>query len=281
VRRMLDALYPDDIPLSYVLPTDLIAGYLGHASNPQSYQQAVDRFPNNQIVSIASHNAVDAQILDIENGAVDPGDYTTINTWNSRQLARGVYPSNYCNESTWPLVYPHLTMRPNWWAADWNKGPVLPGAPYPASGVQYTGLPGFDISTMLDFIEGIDTVSEPFTPAQLAQIENACVNAVNAAILPTIQELYLGPPTDLSQAAYQAGPGAALWAAYQANIGSADAQAAYENGYNAWYAWGTAAAKRWNLQTIGAALKPPTPPVPEAITGEVSGTVTWNPTPAT
>lgn len=41
-------------------------------------------------------------------------------------------------------------------------------------------------------------------------------------------------PVDTSQTAYQLGPGAGLWGAYIANIGSAENQTAYENGYNGW-----------------------------------------------
>ena len=282
MRRMLDALYPDDIPLSVVLPTDLIAAYLGHASNPESYNQACARFPHNQIVSIASHNAVDAQILDIENGAVEPTDYTTINDWNGRQLARGVYPTNYCNTSTWPLISPHISHAPNWWAANWEHGPIIPAN---GSGVQYDGQPGYDISVMLDYIEGIDTVSEPFTPTQLAQIRGACVDAVNAAILPTVQELYGFP--NLSQEYYQQTAGAGVWAAYQANIGDAAALAAYQNGYNAWYAaYSAAVASRWNLQSIGKALpKAGTPasasPEQFTVTGDVTLTPVGGTTPTT
>lgn len=43
-----------------------------------------------------------------------------------------------------------------------------------------------------------------------------------------------GSPKDLSQSAYQAGAGSGLWANYQANLGSAANQTAYEQGYNNW-----------------------------------------------
>ena len=157
-RRMLDALFPNDIPLAAALPGNLIAAYLGHASNPQSYAQAVARFPGHQIVSIASTNAVDAQILDVERGAVDPSDFTTMNTWCARQRARGVTPTIYCNVSTWPGVYPHIVGPVNWWAANWNNGPVIPSN---SVGVQYSGQPGFDISVLIDYIAGIDTGDSP------------------------------------------------------------------------------------------------------------------------
>lgn len=165
MRTMLDALYPNNIPVPQPAGT-IIAAYLGHASNPQSYAQAVARFPGHQVVSIASHNAVDAQILDIENGAVDPTDYTTINAWDARQLARGVHPTHYCNTSTYPTIVPHLLVLSNWWAAKWGGGATVPAG---AVGVQYDGAPGFDISTMFDHIPGID--SESTTPTEDDMIE--------------------------------------------------------------------------------------------------------------
>lgn len=151
MRVMLDSLDPNDIPAQPV--GVLIAAYLGHASNPQSYAQAVARFPGHQIVSIASHNAVDAQVLDVEHLAVEPTDYPTINNWCVRQRARGVKPTIYCNESTWPTVLPHIVGSVNWWAANWSNGPAIPPN---AVGVQYTGVPGYDISILQDFIDGID-----------------------------------------------------------------------------------------------------------------------------
>lgn len=156
-RYLLDSLHPDEIPLD-AYPGAMIAGYLGHASNPQSYLQAVQRFPGREIVSIASHNAVNAQILDVETGAVDPMDFPTINDWCARQLARGVYPTIYCNTSTWPHVLPHIDVPVNWWAANWSNGPHIPAG---AVGVQYGGEPGYDVSIMNDSIKGIDAVSAP------------------------------------------------------------------------------------------------------------------------
>lgn len=155
-RMMLDSLYPLNIPVPQPAGT-LIAAYLGHNANPDSYAQAVARFPGHQVVSIAAHNAVDAQVLDIESGAVDPGDYATINTWCAKQRTRGVKPTLYMNTATKPGVSPHVVGPWNWWAANWSGGPNIPPG---AIGVQYDGKPGYDISIMLDYIEGIDPTGD-------------------------------------------------------------------------------------------------------------------------
>lgn len=143
---MRDALNPAGIP-GDTPTTTIIAAYEGHDQNPQSYQQAVDRFPGHRIVSIAAHNAVDAQILDVESGATDPHDFATINGWLARQLTRGVTPSIYCNTSTWPSVLPGLTHPAQWWAANWEHGPTIPAG---AAGVQYLHPAGYDESIMSD-----------------------------------------------------------------------------------------------------------------------------------
>lgn len=155
-RYLIDDLYPDRISLDTPVTT-LIGAYVGHAGNPSSFIQADARFPRHQIVSIASHNAVDAQILDIENGAVDPGDWPTQRAWCIRQFARGVHPTIYVNTSTWPLIDPSVRALANWWAANWSGGPNIPAG---AVGVQYGSVGVSDLSIMHDYIEGID-MSQP------------------------------------------------------------------------------------------------------------------------
>lgn len=154
-RTMFDDLYPLRIPAPQPAGV-LIGAYVGHSGNPQSYQQAVDRFPGHQIVSIAAKSHWDAQILDVESGAVEPGDYTTINTWCVRQRDRGVKPTIYANESTWPALFPHIIGAVNWWAANWSNGPFIP---HGAVGIQYGSVGASDVSIMLDYIEGIDMSS--------------------------------------------------------------------------------------------------------------------------
>lgn len=161
-RVMWDALYPDSIGATPTADV-LIAAYLGHASNPESFAQAVVKYPGHQIVSIASHNAVDAQILDVENGAVDPGDFATINGWLARQLGRSVTPTIYCNTSTWPRVLPGLTHPAQWWAANWDDGPTIPTG---AAGVQYAHPATYDVSVMSNAWVALLTPADPPAPPQ-------------------------------------------------------------------------------------------------------------------
>lgn len=171
MTTMLDCLNPlTQTPAA--IPTDyIVAAYLGHAGNPQSYQQAVDKFPLNRIVSIASHNAVDADILDIEGGAVDPGDKATILDWCARQRNRLINPTVYVNTSTWPQIraYFNADTMPMWWAANWSHGPNLPPG---SSGIQYGSIPqGADVSLMLDSWYGsIHVTMVDLTPAAIAAI---------------------------------------------------------------------------------------------------------------
>lgn len=178
-RVMLDTLDPDRIPLPQP-PRVLIGAYVGHSDNPDSYTQALARFPDHQVVSIAARTHHDAQILDIEHGAVEPNDTATINDWCRRQRARGVTPTLYVNEATWPTVAGRVVGSRNWWAANWSKGPVIPPG---AVGVQYGGVPGaFDTSILLDYIPGIDAVPLPPIEDDMAYLTPYIAGLINAPI---------------------------------------------------------------------------------------------------
>ena len=152
MRTMWDALYPDRIPQG--IPTDILIA---------TYVQACKRFPLNQIVSISSDGVANTQILDVERGAVDPSDRTTIVNWANRQA----HPIIYCTRSNWNLVrsYFPASETPQWWESLWDgQETITPGS----VGHQYVGssnaIPAgaYDSSVMLDFIKGID-VTQPST----------------------------------------------------------------------------------------------------------------------
>lgn len=155
-RPGYDALFPNRIPLTIEADAVILA-YVGHSVNLDSYAQALARFPDHLVVPIAAHNAVDATVLDIESGAVDPGDRATILTWRDRQVARGITPTFYCNASTYPIIRPYFTTQPQWWAAKWDTPPNL-NIPGNAVGIQYGGSAdgGYDLSMFNDYIEGFD-----------------------------------------------------------------------------------------------------------------------------
>lgn len=159
-RIMLDALYPLSIPSPQPAGV-LIAAYVGHNENPASYTQAMARFPGHQVVSIAAKTHHDAQILDIEHGAVEPNDTATINDWCMRQRARGVTPTLYASESDWLGISGRVVGSRNWWAANWSNGPTIPPS---AVGIQYVHLPGYDMSVMLNYIPGVDPAPVPPAP---------------------------------------------------------------------------------------------------------------------
>lgn len=110
---------------------------------------------------------------------------------------------------------------------------------------------------------------QTLTPAQETSVNSALTEfgAPPSGVLPinVSNTSTTTPPTpapDLSQSAYQAGSGSGLWATYQANIGSAAAQTAYENGYNNWVYQQTNGAL--GGPTPAAVPAPPAAPAPAA-----------------
>lgn len=134
---MYDTLDPDRIPIG-IDSSIIIAAYKGHSGNPQSYAQAVARFPGHRVVSITT-KALDptADILDVEPEAEEPSDHAGIQRWIETQRARNRIGTLYCNTSTKPGVFSRITgTAPWWWEANWN-GPraITPGA----AGLQFWG----------------------------------------------------------------------------------------------------------------------------------------------
>lgn len=167
MRYMLDALEPNRIPLASVNPKTLIATYVRHSGNPNAVAQAKARFPRNQLVTISSHGLDLTNILDVERGAIEPSDKADIQRWVAQKWAMKQPPILYCSESTIPQVQSYFTpqVMPAFWEANWN------GVPRISLGTiahQYDGVPGYDISVLLDFIPGIDK-ADPMANAPSAQ----------------------------------------------------------------------------------------------------------------
>lgn len=177
-RKMLDSLHPLNIPAD--TPTDvMIAAYRGHSDNLNSYAQACERFPDHIVVSINSHANANAQVLDVENGAVDPRDESDIVNWVAIQRSIGGDPIIYVQLSNWALIQSYFpTNPPQWWVAYWEYADGRPiEIPEGAIGVQYANSdhatpPGaYDSSMMADYIKGID-MPQPEAPT-VAEIWSA------------------------------------------------------------------------------------------------------------
>lgn len=151
-------------------PSVAVAAYVNHSDNPHSMDQAIARFGSkgNLIVAINSHANANANVLDVENGAVNPSDKTSIVNWVAEQREAGtIAPTIYMNSSTWPLIKSYFPVNayPWWWVANW-KTPPEPG-PWPGAtaGHQYGGTGGYDLSTMTD-----EWVDEFMTAPTVAEI---------------------------------------------------------------------------------------------------------------
>lgn len=159
MRTMYDSVTPTNIPINAVM----VAGY---AHGRYAWTQAHwDRFPHAVKVRIAVRaNYFDAHVLDCEIGDATPAECPD---WALTRRRMGGVPIIYCNRSTWPMVQGAFRERgieqPLYWIATANRSTtILPGA----IGVQHTlDYRGVDISSMQDFIPGIDgTEDMPFTP---------------------------------------------------------------------------------------------------------------------
>jgi hypothetical protein len=101
-------------------------------------------------------------VCDVENGDLTPEQAPD---WVYRQRARGIIPSVYCNQSTWPAVKAAFTARnipqPYYWIANYSNGPLIPTG---ASAIQYQNNPGYDVSNVAPIWPTIDGLVKP-TPA--------------------------------------------------------------------------------------------------------------------
>jgi hypothetical protein len=155
-RIMYDSTNPAEIPANAVLVASYVDGFGG-------YDAAVARFGANKVVSISVANH-DADVADVESGAMSPGD---LPEWLQRQYARGLQrPVVYCSLSVWPSVKAAVGTRSvSYWIADWK------GAPFSIAGadaVQYANGPKYDTSLVLDTFP-IHPVPPPPKPVPLKQ----------------------------------------------------------------------------------------------------------------
>lgn len=116
---MYDSTNPASIPAGAALVAAYVDGFGG-------FTAAVARFGAAKVISISVGNN-NADVADVENGAMTPGD---LPGWISRQQARGVKrPVVYCNESTWPSVKSAVGgASVSYWIANPGGSGVISGA---------------------------------------------------------------------------------------------------------------------------------------------------------
>lgn len=149
---MYDSVDPGAIPGNAALVAAYVDGFGGYAS-------ACVRFGTKKVVSISIGDN-DADVADVENGAMSPGD---LPGWIDRQHARGLKrPGVYMAESNWGECRSEVGGRAvSYWVADWRGSPfTLAGA----DAVQYTSNNSWDASWVLDTFPWYPGGSSPVTP---------------------------------------------------------------------------------------------------------------------
>lgn len=159
MRLMIDALYPNSILMDSVAKSaPLVAAYIDHHVNPDSYNQMVAKFPDRIHIKISGHGTVGAHVLDCEpSTGTTPADCVP---WAVASRKAGIAPTVYCNqESTswgWVNVRNEFdkakVAQPMYWVANYNGNKTIPAG---AVGHQYTDLDAnghntYDASVMLD-----------------------------------------------------------------------------------------------------------------------------------
>ena len=171
---MFDAVSIEHIPGDATIVAGYVNGYW------PTYNALCARFPHAHHISIAvtsggPHNAIVADVLDVERGDAVPADAPI---WAKAMRTLGRKPVIYCSASVIPQVQAefskHAEPEPFFWAADWTNRPHLyPGsvATQWADGTQaYPGLALFtDTSMVSPNFPGL-YIAEP-SPQQLAAVK--------------------------------------------------------------------------------------------------------------
>lgn len=150
-RLMYDGITPAKLPKG----GDIYASYID--GEWPYFSQLVKLFPHAKHLSIAVDPTHDADILDVERYDALPSQAPD---WVYRQRHRSITPIVYMNAATWPTVkqafYAQHVTEPYYWVADYDHGPTIPTG---AIAVQWKNTPGYDQSTVIDYIEGVDSMS--------------------------------------------------------------------------------------------------------------------------
>jgi len=149
MRKMYDSVNPARIPRD----AQIVAGYVNGPYKWSDTDWAL--FPNAIHVGIAVRASFDGgEVLDVEPGDATPAQAPN---WVLMRRARGVDPTIYCNESTWPTVVRAFdaagVVPPHYWIAHYDGDERIPIG---AVAKQYRNTADWDISSVADYWPGID-----------------------------------------------------------------------------------------------------------------------------
>lgn len=160
-RTMLDGVIAMNVEQAVArYSAQLAAGYVN--GNWADYDTLVKIAPKLLHVSITvTASSFGARVLDVESGdataAEAPG-------WVVGSRARGIVPWIYCNATTWPAVKKAFddaaVTQPLYWIADYDNNPAIPEG---AIAKQYTSTLAYDVSSVADFVPGLDPEPTPTT----------------------------------------------------------------------------------------------------------------------
>lgn len=153
MRKMYDSVNPARIPRD----AQMVAGYVNGPYKWSAADWAL--FPNAVHVGIAVRASFDGgEVLDVEPGDATPAQAVE---WVRMRRARGVDPTVYCSESTWPTVVRAFAsagvVPPHYFIAHYDGDERIPIG---AVAKQYRNTPDWDLSSVADYWPGIDNIQE-------------------------------------------------------------------------------------------------------------------------
>lgn len=158
MRTMLDGIIVGNVTGAITKQRATIAAGYVNGTWPD-YDQIVAKTPSLLHLSITV-NALDtdALCLDVEDKDATPSEAPG---WVLEVRAKGKVPWVYMNESTWPAVrqafHDANVAEPHYWVANYDGDPTIPAG---AVAKQHTTTLGYDISSVVEFVDGFDT--DPF-----------------------------------------------------------------------------------------------------------------------
>lgn len=156
MRTMYDAVTPENIPRNAQMVAGYIDGHIGVWSAAQwAYFPAAVKV---KITVFASDN--EGIVLDVENGDATPSQAPS---WAVNRRLAGADPTVYCNLDTWPAVQAAFAANrvspPHFWIAAYPGGG--PQIYFGAVAHQYADPGPVDLSIVVDYWPGVDTVAAP------------------------------------------------------------------------------------------------------------------------